>query len=61
MCPATEELYQEGIEEGIRIGERRIIQKMLYRRMSVEEIQRFTDLPVEEIKRLKKRRSTFRR
>ena len=45
---------EKGIEEGIKEGKIAVAEKMLEKGMNIEEIADLTELPVEEVERLKR-------
>ena len=48
-----EEGIEQGIEKGIEIERKLLVRNMLAANVSIEDIARFTKLPIEEIRRIK--------
>ncbi len=51
----AETRYEEGKEEGLKEGQKRIIEQMKNRGMSIDEISECTGYPIDEITRLLKK------
>lgn len=52
MCNLSEVVLERGIEEGIEQGQRQLIEKMLKKRKTAEEIADLCDISVEIVKEI---------